>query len=318
MAHHKICLVGSGQIGGTLALLSRQHNIGEVVLFDAVEGMPAGKALDIAQAAPVLGFDGTIRAADSYQDLAGADVIVVTAGIPRRPGMSRDDLLETNVKVVAEIGGHIKTHSPGAFVIVVTNPLDAMTGVMLEASGLPASHVAGMAGVLDSARFRHFLSQALNLNASDVHAFVLGGHGDTMVPLIRHTTVAGISLATWMKMGRISQQQIDDIIQRTRDGGAEIVSLLKSGSAFYAPAASIYAMVDSYLYDRKRVLPAASLLHGTYGVEGLCVGVPVIIGAGGVEDIIELELDDEERAQFDKSVAAVQTLTDQARAIMGR
>ena len=313
--HRKIALVGAGQIGGTLALLTRLHSLGEVVLFDALDGVAAGKALDIAQAAPVLGFEANIRAGQSFADLTGSDVVVVTAGIPRRPGMSRDDLLETNVKVIDDVGKQIKKYSPDAFIIVVTNPLDAMTGVMLDAAGAPSSHVAGMAGVLDSARFRHFLSQALGVSAADVSAFVLGGHGDTMVPLIRYTTIAGIGLEEWIKMGRISTKQMADIIQRTRDGGAEIVGLLKTGSAFYAPAASIFAMVDSYLNDRKRILPAATLLTGQYGVEGLCVGVPTLIGHGGIEEVIDLTLTAEEQAQFDQSVMAVRTLTQQARAI---
>jgi malate dehydrogenase len=313
MARNKIALVGAGQIGGTLALLAGLKDLGDVVLFDVVEGVPQGKSLDIAQAAPVEGFDAAYVGTNTYDALNGADVVIVTAGIPRKPGMSRDDLIATNAKVIETVGQNIKKQCPKAFVIVITNPLDVMVYVMQEASGLPASHVVGMAGVLDSARFRHFLATEFKVSVEDVTAFVLGGHGDTMVPLIRYSTVAGIPVPDLIKMGWTSQEKIDAIVQRTRDGGAEIVNLLKTGSAFYAPASSAIAMAESYLKDKRRVLPCAAMLNGEYGVKGLYVGVPVIIGANGVEKVVEIDLNKAEQAMFDKSVAAVRGLIDVVR-----
>jgi malate dehydrogenase len=313
MARNKIALVGAGQIGGTLALLAGLKDLGDVVLFDVVEGVPQGKSLDIAQAAPVEGFDAAYVGTNTYDALNGADVVIVTAGIPRKPGMSRDDLIATNAKVIETVGQNIKKQCPKAFVIVITNPLDVMVYVMQEASGLPAARVVGMAGVLDSARFRHFLATEFKVSVEDVTAFVLGGHGDTMVPLIRYSTVAGIPVPDLIKMGWTSQEKIDAIVQRTRDGGAEIVNLLKTGSAFYAPASSAIAMAESYLKDKRRVLPCAAMLNGEYGVQGLYVGVPVIIGANGVEKVVEIDLNKAEQAMFDKSVAAVRGLIDVVR-----
>ena len=310
MARRKIALVGAGQIGGTLALLAGLKDLGDVVLFDVAEGMPAGKALDLVQSSPVEGFDARLTGTNDYAGIAGADVVIVTAGIPRKPGMSRDDLIATNAGVIKTVGAAIKRHCPKAFVIVITNPLDAMVWVMQKVSGLPASHVVGMAGVLDSARFRWFLAEEFGVSVEDVTAFVLGGHGDSMVPLVRYSTVAGIPLPDLVKMGWTTQAKLDAIVQRTRDGGAEIVGLLKTGSAFYAPAASAIAMAESYLKDKKRVLPCAAHLTGQYGVNDLYVGVPVVIGAGGVERIVEIELDPSERAAFEKSVAAVKGLCD--------
>ena len=313
MARNKIALVGAGQIGGTLALLAGLKDLGDVVLFDVVEGVPQGKSLDLAQAAPVEGFDAAYVGTNTYDALKGADVVIVTAGIPRKPGMSRDDLIATNAKVIETVGENIKKQCPKAFVIVITNPLDVMVYVMQEASGLPANRVVGMAGVLDSARFRHFLATEFKVSVEDVTAFVLGGHGDTMVPLIRYSTVAGIPVPDLIKMGWTSQEKIDAIVQRTRDGGAEIVNLLKTGSAFYAPASSAIAMAESYLKDKRRVLPCAAMLNGEYGVKGLYVGVPVIIGANGVEKVVEIDLNAAEQAMFDKSVAAVRGLIDVVR-----
>lgn len=308
MARNKIALVGAGQIGGTLAHLIGLKELGDVVVFDVVEGMPAGKALDLAQSSPVDGFDSRLQGTNDYADLAGADVVIVTAGVPRKPGMSRDDLVNINTDITKQVAAGIKAHCPGAFVIVITNPLDAMVWVMQQASGLPANKVVGMAGVLDGARFRYFLAEEFNVSVEDVTAFVLGGHGDTMVPLTRYSTVAGIPLPDLVKMGWTTQERLDAIVQRTRDGGAEIVGLLKTGSAFYAPAASAIAMAESYLKDKKRLLPCAAQLTGQYGVDGLYVGVPVVIGAGGVERIVEIELNTDEKAMFDKSVAAVKGL----------
>ena len=313
MARNKIALVGAGQIGGTLALLAGLKDLGDVVLFDVVEGVPQGKALDLAEASPVEGFDATYVGTNTYDALKGADVVIVTAGIPRKPGMSRDDLIATNAKVIETVGQNIKKQCPKAFVIVITNPLDVMVYVMQEASGLPASRVVGMAGVLDSARFRHFLADEFKVSVEDVTAFVLGGHGDTMVPLIRYSTVAGIPVPDLIKMGWTTQEKIDAIVQRTRDGGAEIVNLLKTGSAFYAPASSAIAMAESYLKDKRRVLPCAAMLNGEYGVKGLYVGVPVIIGANGVEKVVEIDLNKAEQAMFDKSVTAVRGLIDVVR-----
>jgi malate dehydrogenase len=313
MARRKIALVGAGQIGGTLALLAGLKDLGDVVLFDVVEGVPQGKALDIAQAAPVESFDAAYAGTNRYDALKGADVVIVTAGIPRKPGMSRDDLIATNAKVIDTVGKNIKKHCPKAFVIVITNPLDVMVYVMQQASGLPAGRVVGMAGVLDSARFRHFLAAEFKVSVEDVTAFVLGGHGDSMVPLVRYSTVAGIPLPDLVKMGWTTKEKIDAIVQRTRDGGAEIVNLLKTGSAFYAPASSAIAMAESYLKDKRRVLPCAAMLNGEYGVKGLYVGVPVIIGANGVEKVVEIDLNRAEKAMFDKSVAAVRGLIDVVR-----
>jgi malate dehydrogenase len=316
MARKKIALVGAGQIGGTLALLAGMKNLGDVVLIDVVEGVPQGKGLDIAEARPVLGFDVAYSGSNDYAAMAGADVVIVTAGVPRKPGMSRDDLIGINAGVIATVADNIKKHCPGAFVIVVTNPLDVMVWVMRELCGLPHNRVVGMAGVLDSARFRYFLADEFKVSVEDVTAFVLGGHGDTMVPLVRYSTVAGIPLPDLVKMGWTTQERLDKIVQRTRDGGAEIVNLLKTGSAFYAPAASAIAMAESYLLDRKRLLPCAAWLTGQYGVKNLYVGVPVVIGAGGAERIAEISLTPEEKSMFDKSVGAVRTLCDVAAGIL--
>src|SRR5215471_9409566 len=308
MARKKIALVGAGQIGGTLALLAGLKELGDVVMFDVVEGVPPGKGLDIAEASPIEGFNAAYLGTNNYAGLKGADVVIVSPGIPRKLGMSRDDLIATNAKVIDTVGKAIKKHCPKAFVIVITNPLDVMVYVMQESSGLPANRVVGMAGVLDSARFRFFLADEFKVSVEDVTAFVLGGHGDTMVPLVRYSTVAGIPLPDLVKMGWTTQEKMDAIVQRTRDGGAEIVNLLKTGSAFYAPASSAIAMTEAYLRDKKRVLPAAAWLEGQYRVKDLYVGVPVVIGAGGVERIVEIALDREEKAAFDKSVAAVREL----------
>jgi malate dehydrogenase len=313
MARKKIALIGSGQIGGTLALLAGIKELGDVVMFDVVDGVPQGKALDIAEASPVEGFDASYSGASDYKAIKGADVIIVTAGIPRKPGMSRDDLIATNAKVMEAVGKGIKKYAPKAFVICITNPLDVMVYVLQQASGLPESHVVGMAGVLDSARFRYFLAEEFKVSVEDVTGFVLGGHGDTMVPLVRYSTVAGIPLPDLVKKGWTTQAKLDAIVQRTRDGGAEIVNLLKTGSAFYAPASSAIAMAESYLKDKKRVLPCAAYLTGQYGVKGLYVGVPVVIGAGGVERVVEIDLNKAEKSMFDKSVAAVRGLIDVVR-----
>lgn len=310
MARNKIALVGGGNIGGTLAHLAGLKELGDVVMFDIVEGLPQGKTLDLMQSGPVDGFDSAMRGTQDYKDIAGADVVIVTAGVARKPGMSRDDLLGINTKIVKTVADGIKTHAPNAFVICITNPLDAMVWVLQKASGLPANKVVGMAGVLDSARFRLFLAQEFNVSVEDVTAFVLGGHGDTMVPLVRYSTVAGIPLPDLVKMGWTTQERLDKIVQRTRDGGAEIVALLKTGSAFYAPAASAIQMAESYLRDKKRVLPCAANLTGQYGKNNLYVGVPVVIGKGGVERIVEISLAPDEKAAFDKSAGAVVGLID--------
>jgi malate dehydrogenase len=313
MARNKIALVGAGQIGGTLALLAGLKELGDVVLFDIVDGVPQGKALDIVQGSPIEGYDASITGANDYAALKGADVVIVTAGVPRKPGMSRDDLVGINTKVVGEVGAAIKQHCPKAFVITITNPLDAMVWVMKEATGFPANRVVGMAGVLDSARLRYFLAEEFKVSVEDVSAFVLGGHGDTMVPLARYATVAGIPVPELVKMGWTTKEKIDQIMQRTRDGGAEIINYLKTGSAFYAPASSAISMAEAYLRDKKRVLPCAAWLTGQYGVKDLYVGVPVVIGAGGVERVVELSLERDEKAAFDKSVEAVRGLIDLAR-----
>jgi malate dehydrogenase len=312
MARHKIALVGAGNIGGTLALLAGLKELGDIVLFDVVDGVPQGKALDIAEAAPVEGFDAKLVGASEYKAIEGADVIIVTAGVARKPGMSRDDLIGINAGVMAAVGAGIKEYAPNAFVICITNPLDAMVYLLREKSGLPHNKVVGMAGVLDSARFRFFLAEEFGVSVEDVTAFVLGGHGDTMVPLVRYSTVAGIPLPDLVKMGWTKQEKLDQIVQRTRDGGAEIVALLKTGSAFYAPASSAILMAESYLKDKKRVLPAAAWLDGQYGVKGMYIGVPTVIGAGGIEKIIEVKLNAEEQAAFEKSTAAVKALVDAA------
>jgi malate dehydrogenase len=308
MARPKIALIGAGQIGGTLAHLIALKELGDVVLFDIAEGTPQGKSLDIAQSGPVEGFDASLQGTNAYADIAGADVCIVTAGVPRKPGMSRDDLLGINLKVMKSVGEGIKAHAPDAFVICITNPLDAMVWALREFSGLPHHKVVGMAGVLDSARFRHFLSLEFNVSMKDVTAFVLGGHGDTMVPSVRYSTVGGIPLPDLVAMGWTSQEKLDAIVQRTRDGGAEIVGLLKTGSAFYAPAASAVEMAEAFLKDQKRLLPCAAHVKGAYGLDGLYVGVPVIIGAGGVERVVEVKLDATEKTMFDKSVDAVKGL----------
>ncbi|OYX24907.1 MAG: malate dehydrogenase [Rhodobacterales bacterium 32-66-7] len=315
MARPKIALIGAGQIGGTLAHLLALKELGDVVLFDIAEGTPQGKALDLAQSGPVEGFDASLSGTNSYADLAGADVCIVTAGVPRKPGMSRDDLLGINLKVMKSVGEGIKAHAPNAFVICITNPLDAMVWALREFSGLPHNKVVGMAGVLDSARFRHFLSVEFNVSMKDVTAFVLGGHGDTMVPSVRYSTVGGIPLPDLVAMGWTTQDKLDAIVQRTRDGGAEIVGLLKTGSAFYAPAASAVEMAEAYLKDQKRLLPCAAYVKGAYGLDGIYVGVPVIIGAAGVERVVEVKLDAAEQAMLDKSIDAVQGLLTACRAI---
>ncbi|MEM9852413.1 MAG: malate dehydrogenase, partial [Pseudomonadota bacterium] len=302
MARAKIALIGAGQIGGTLAHLASLKELGDVVMFDIAEGVPQGKALDIAESGPVDSFDAALSGTNDYADIAGADVCIVTAGVPRKPGMSRDDLLGINLKVMKSVGEGIAKHAPGAFVICITNPLDAMVWALREFSGLPHEKVCGMAGILDSGRFRHFLSLEFGVSMRDVTAFVLGGHGDTMVPLTRYSTVAGIPLPDLVEMGWTSQEKLDAIVQRTRDGGAEIVGLLKTGSAFYAPAASAIEMAEAYLKDQKRVLPCAAYVDGPYGLENLYVGVPTVIGAGGIEKVVEIQMNKEERAMFDKSV----------------
>jgi malate dehydrogenase len=315
MARKKIALIGAGMIGGTLAHLAAMRELGDIVLFDIAEGIPEGKALDIAQAGPVDDFDVELKGSSNYADIAGADLCIVTAGIARKPGMSRDDLLGINLKVMKAVGEGIKAHAPGAFVICITNPLDAMVWALREFSGVPHNMVVGMAGVLDSARFRHFLAEEFKVSVEDVTAFVLGGHGDTMVPIVEYSTVAGIPIPDLIKMGWSTQERIDGIVKRTRGGGGEIVALLKTGSAFYAPATSAIAMAESFLKDKKRVLPAAANLTGQYGVDNLYVGVPVVIGTGGVERIVEIELNDAARENFNVSVDAVRELLDACKAI---
>src|SRR6266542_2577417 len=315
MARPKIALIGAGQIGGTLAHLISLKQLGDVVLFDIAEGIPQGKALDLVESSPIEGFDARFAGAQSYDAIEGADVCIVTAGVPRKPGMSRDDLLGINIKVMEQVGAGIKKYAPNAFVICITNPLDAMVWALQKACGLPKHMVVGMAGVLDSSRFRYFLADEFNVSVEDVTAFVLGGHGDSMVPLIRYSTVAGIPLPDLIKMKWTTQARLDQIVQRTRDGGAEIVNLLKSGSAYYAPAASAIAMAESFLKDKKRVLPCAAWLNGEYGVRELYVGVPIVIGAKGVERIVEIQLNGAERDMFEKSVTSVQSLVDACKKI---
>ena len=315
MKRNKIALIGAGQIGGTLAHLVGLKQLGDVVMFDIAEGVPQGKSLDLAQSSPVDGFDAKFMGVNSYEAIEGADVCIVTAGVPRKPGMSRDDLLSINLKVMEQVGSGIKKYAPDAFVVCITNPLDAMVWALQKTCGLPKQMVVGMAGVLDSARFRYFLADEFNVSVEDVTAFVLGGHGDTMVPLPRYSTVAGIPLPDLVKMGWTTQARVDEIVTRTANGGAEIVNLLKTGSAFYAPAASAIAMAESYLRDKKRVLPCAAWLNGEYGIKDLYVGVPVVLGARGVERIVEIDLSGAERDAFEKSAASVQTLVDACKKI---
>ena len=315
MARPKIALIGAGQIGGTLAHLAAIKELGDVILFDIAEGTPQGKSLDISQSGPSEGFDAVMKGANDYADIAGVDVCIVTAGVPRKSGMSRDDLLGINLKVMKSVGEGIKKHAPKAFVICITNPLDAMVWALREFSGLPHHMVVGMAGVLDSARFRHFLSVEFGVSMRDVTAFVLGGHGDTMVPLVRYSTVAGVPLPDMVSMGWTTQDKLDAIVQRTRDGGAEIVGLLKTGSAFYAPATAAIEMAEAFLKDQKRVLPMAAYAKGVFGLNGLYVGVPVVIGAGGAERILDIKMNKDEQAMFDKSVDAVKGLVAACKAI---
>lgn len=309
-ARKKIALIGAGMIGGTLAHLIELKNLGDVVLFDIAEGLPQGKALDISQSSAVDGNDVNLKGTNDYADLKNSDVVIVTAGVPRKPGMSRDDLVAINTGIIKTVAGNIKIHCPNAFVIVITNPLDAMVWVMQKESGLPKNKVVGMAGVLDSSRFAYFLAEALGVSISDINAFVLGGHGDTMVPVVDYTTVSGIPLPEFVKMGWIKQDALDKIVQRTRDGGAEIVGLLKTGSAFYAPAASAIRMAEAFLFDKKRILPCAAHCNGEYGVKDMYVGVPCVIGAGGVEKVIEISLGASEKAMLEKSIEAVKGLCD--------
>ncbi len=310
MARKKIALIGAGMIGGTLAHIAAQKELGDVVLFDIAEGIPEGKGLDIAESAPIDGYDSRLKGTQDYKDIAGADVCIVTAGIARKPGMSRDDLLGINLKVMKSVGEGIKKHAPNSLVICITNPLDAMVWALQKFSGLPANKVIGMAGILDSARFRFFLAEEFNVSVESVTAFVLGGHGDTMVPLVRYSTVAGIPLPDLIEMGWTTQAKIDAIVDRTRKGGGEIVALLKTGSAYYAPAASAIQMAESYLKDKKLVVPCAAQLNGQYGLKDLYVGVPMVLGAGGCERIVEVKLNAEEKAMFENSVAAVRELMD--------
>jgi malate dehydrogenase len=315
MARSKIALIGAGQIGGTLAHLAAIKELGDIVLFDIVDGVPQGKALDLSESGPVEGFNAKLKGASSYAEIAGADVIIVTAGVPRKPGMSRDDLLGINLKVMDAVGAGIKEHAPGAFVICITNPLDAMVWALQKLCGIPHERIVGMAGVLDSARFRFFLAEEFNVSVEDVTAFVLGGHGDDMVPSVRYSTVAGVPLPDLVKMGWTTQSRLDAMVERTRKGGGEIVNLLKTGSAFYAPAASAIAMAEAYLKDQRRVLPCAAYLTGQYGVNGAYIGVPVVLGAKGVERIVEITLDDAEKEMFAKSVASVTGLIEACKAI---
>jgi len=317
MARKKIALIGAGMIGGTLAHLAAKRELGDIVLFDIAEGIPQGKALDISQCGPVEGFDAKLTGTNDYADIAGADVIIVTAGVARKPGMSRDDLLGINLKVMKTVGEGIKAHAPDAFVICITNPLDAMVWALREFSGLPHHKVVGMAGVLDSARFATFLAQEFGVSVRDVNAFVLGGHGDTMVPVTSYTTISGIPVDDLVKMGKSSKEKIDEIVKRTRGGGGEIVALLKTGSAYYAPATSAIAMAEAYLGDQKRILPCAVYVEGKYGLDGLYVGVPTVIGANGVEEIIEIALDDEAKQNFQVSVDAVKELLEACKQIDG-
>ena len=315
MKRNKIALIGSGQIGGTLAHLAGLKELGDIVLFDIADGIPQGKALDIAESSPISTFDANIIGTSSYEDIKDSDVCIVTAGVPRKPGMSRDDLLSINLKVMKSVGDGIKKYAPNSFVICITNPLDAMVWALQKFSGLPPENVVGMAGVLDSGRFSYFLAEEFNVSVKDVQTFVLGGHGDTMVPLVRYSTIGGIPIPDLVKMGWSSQKKIDQIVQRTRDGGAEIVALLKTGSAFYAPAASAINMAESYLRDQKRVIPCAANLNGQYGLKDIYVGVPTIIGNKGVEKIIEINLNEIEKLNFSKSIESVKKLIDACKKI---
>jgi malate dehydrogenase len=315
MARAKIALIGAGMIGGTLAHIAAREELGDVILFDIAEGIPQGKALDLAEATAVFGKDVALKGANSYADIAGADVCIVTAGVPRKPGMSRDDLLGINLKVMKAVGEGIKAHAPNAFVICITNPLDAMVWALQQFSGLPTNKIIGMAGVLDSARFAYFLAEKTGVSVEDIHAWTLGGHGDDMVPMVRHSTVGGLPLPELVKQGWMTQDELDGIVKRTRGGGGEIVALLKTGSAYYAPAESAIAMANSYLKDKKRVLPCAAWLTGEYGLKDLYVGVPVVIGAGGAEKVIEFETNAEEKAMFAASVASVQGLIEACKQI---
>jgi malate dehydrogenase len=315
MARKKIALIGAGMIGGTLAHLAAKKEMGDIVLFDIAEGIPQGKALDLAQCGPIEGFDAAIKGTNDYADIAGADVVIVTAGVPRKPGMSRDDLLGINLGVMKAVGAGIKNHAPDAFVICITNPLDAMVWALREFSGLPHNKVVGMAGVLDSARFATFLAWEFGVSVKDVNAFVLGGHGDTMVPVLEYSTISGIPVTDLVKMGKSTKERLDAIVARTRSGGGEIVGLLKTGSAYYAPATSAIAMAEAYLGDQKRILPCAVHVDGKYGLDGLYVGVPVVIGANGAEEVIEIALDDEAKANFQVSVDAVKELLVACKAI---
>jgi len=315
MARKKIALIGAGMIGGTLAHIAAREELGDVILFDIMEGTPQGKALDIAEASAVFGKDVKLKGANDYADIAGADIAIVTAGVPRKPGMSRDDLLGINLKVMKAVGEGLKAHAPNAFVICITNPLDAMVWALQQFSGLPHNMVVGMAGVLDSARFAYFLAEKTGVSVEDIHAWTLGGHGDDMVPMVRHSTVGGLPLPELVAQGWMTQDELDAIVKRTRGGGGEIVALLKTGSAYYAPAESAIAMATSYLKDKKRVLPCAVYLSGQYGLTDLYVGVPAVIGAGGVEKVVEFPTNDEEKAMFAKSVASVQGLIDACKTI---
>ena len=317
MARSKIALIGAGNIGGTLAHLVGLKELGDPILFDIIKGVPQGKGLDMAQSAPVEGFDARCVGTNRYSAIRGADVVIVTAGVARKPGMSRDDLIGINTQVMQSVGEGIGRYCPDAFVICITNPLDAMVWALREASGLPHAKVVGMAGVLDSARFRYFLAEEFNVSVEDVTAFVLGGHGDDMVPLVRYSTVAGVPLPDLVKLGWTTQEKLDAMVERTRKGGGEIVNLLKTGSAFYAPAASAIAMAESYLKDKKRVLPCAAHLTGQYGVDGLFIGVPIVIGENGVERIVEVEFTAEEKAMFEKSVNSVNGLVEACKGING-
>ena len=315
MKRNKIALIGSGQIGGTLAHLVGLKELGDIVLFDIADGIPQGKALDIAESSPISTFDTSIIGTSSYEDIKDSDVCIVTAGVPRKPGMSRDDLLSINLRVMKSVGDGIKKYAPNSFVICITNPLDAMVWALQKYSGLSPENVVGMAGVLDSGRFAYFLAEEFNVSVKDVQTFVLGGHGDTMVPLVRYSTVGGIPIPDLVKMGWSSQKKIDQIVQRTRDGGAEIVALLKTGSAFYAPAASAINMAESYLRDQKRIIPCAANLSGQYGLKDIYVGVPTIIGNKGVEKIIEINLNEIEKLNFSKSIESVKNLIDACKKI---
>lgn len=315
MARKKIALIGGGMIGGTLAHLAALKELGDIVIFDIMEGLPQGKALDLSQAGPIEDFDANLKGTNDYADIKDADVIIVTAGVPRKPGMSRDDLLGINLKVMKAVGEGIKNNAPGAFIICITNPLDAMVWALQKYSGVATNQIVGMAGILDSARFRHFLSEEFNVSVEDITAFVMGGHGDTMVPLAQYSTVAGIPVPDLIEMGWTTKEKIDAIIQRTRDGGAEIVGLLKTGSAYYAPASAAIQMAEAFLKDKKRLLPCAVYLSGEYGIDGLYIGVPAVIGAGGIERIAEVKLEGEDKAGFDKSVAAVTGLLEAVKAI---